>query len=102
MSKSVALICAGLLFGMASSSAIAADANAGKAKSMTCMACHGADGISPTDLYPNLAGQKQAYLVKQLKAFKSGERKDPSMTAMVAPLNDADIENLAAYYASLK
>lgn len=82
--------------------AMAGDVAAGKAKSAVCAACHGANGISPSPLWPNLAGQKEAYLVKQIKAFKSGERKDPSMAPMVAALTDADIENLAAYYASLK
>ncbi len=82
--------------------AVAGDVEAGKAKSAICAACHGANGISPSPLWPNLAGQKEAYLVKQIKAFKSGERKDPSMAPMVAALTDADIENLAAYYASLK
>ncbi|WP_223788450.1 c-type cytochrome [Marinicella meishanensis] len=80
----------------------AGDPEAGKAKSVVCAACHGADGISPNDLWPNLAGQKEGYLVKQIKAFKNGERKDPSMAPMVAALTDEDIANLAAYYASLK
>ncbi len=80
----------------------AADIEAGKAKSALCAACHGANGISPSPLWPNLAGQKEAYLAKQIRAFKSGERKDPSMAPMVAALTDADIDNLAAYYASLK
>ncbi len=102
MNKSSALLCAGLLFGLASPSAFAGDIEAGKAKSATCLACHGAEGISAVDIYPNLAGQKKAYMVKQLKAFKSGDRKDPTMTAMVAPLSDADLENLAAYYSSMK
>ena len=72
--------------------------------SMLCSlpACHGPAGISVSPLWPNLAGQKEAYLVKQIKAFKAGERKDPSMAPMVAGLTDADIDNLAAYYASLK
>lgn len=81
---------------------MAADIEAGKAKAVICAACHGAEGISANPLWPNLAGQKEAYLVKQIKAFKSGERKDPSMAPMVAGLTDADIENLAAYFSSLK
>ena len=102
MKVNSALICAGLIFGLASAPSLAAgDPQAGKAKAATCIACHGANGISAVDLYPNLAGQKQAYMVKQLKAFKSGERKDPTMTAMVTPLSDSDIEDLAAYYSSL-
>ena len=82
--------------------AVAGDAAAGKAKAATCIACHGANGIGTQPLYPNLAGQKQAYLVKSLKAFKSGERNDPTMKAMAMPLSDADIDNLAAHFSSLK
>lgn len=83
-------------------SAQAAEIAAGKAKSAMCAACHGANGISNVPAYPNLAGQKQAYLKKQMKDFKNGKRKDPIMGAMVAALSDKDIANLAAYYASLK
>lgn len=79
----------------------AADVEAGKAKAMMCAACHGADGTGTLDTNPNLAGQKAPYLVKQLKAFKAGERKDPTMNAMAAPLTDEDMENIAAYYSSL-
>jgi cytochrome c553 len=78
------------------------DAAAGKAKAATCAGCHGATGISNNPLWPNLAGQKAAYLVKQLKAFRSGARKDPLMDSTAKGLSDADIDNLAAYYSSLK
>lgn len=81
---------------------LAGDAAAGKAKANTCIACHGANGISTQPIYPNLAGQKEAYLVKAIKAYKSGERSDPTMKAMSAPLTDADIDNLAAHFSSLK
>lgn len=87
---------------MMSFSGLAADVEAGKAKSAVCAACHGANGISPAPMWPNLAGQKDAYLVKQIKAFRDGVRTDPTMAPMVMGLSDADIENLAAYYASLK
>ena len=80
----------------------AGDAAAGKAKAATCAGCHGANGISAIPTYPNLAGQKEAYLTKQMKAFKDGSRKEPTMNAMAAPLSDADIANLSAYYAGLK
>lgn len=80
----------------------AGDAAAGKGKSMMCSACHGAAGISAVPTYPNLAGQKEAYLTKQLKDFKSGKRNDPTMKGMVASLKPADMADLAAYYASLK
>ena len=87
---------------MMTTSAFAADIEAGKAKSAMCAACHGAAGVSAIPMYPNLAGQKEAYLAKQLKDFKSGARKDPVMAPMAMGLSDADVANLSAYYASLK
>jgi cytochrome c553 len=84
------------------SNSFAGDAEAGKAKSVVCAACHGATGHSVNPLWPNLAGQQEMYLAKQIKAFRDGERKDPSMSPMVAGLTDADIDNLAAYFASQK
>jgi len=80
----------------------AGDAAAGKAKSAICMACHGAAGMSPNDIWPNLAGQKEGYLVKQIKAFRDGVRVDPMMAPMVSSLSDEDVDNLAAYYSSIK
>ena len=85
--------------------AAAADIEAGKAKSATCVACHGANGISTIPTYPNLAGQKAAYLESALKAYRSKERGGAQaaiMYGMAAPLSDEDIANLAAYYESLK
>lgn len=82
--------------------AVAADAEAGKAKAAMCVACHGANGISAVEMYPNLAGQKAAYTVSQLKAFKNGTRKNPIMAPMAMALSDADMENIAAYYAKMK
>ncbi|MGJ8681567.1 c-type cytochrome [Paraglaciecola sp.] len=87
--------------GLASTSTLAADAAAGKAKSAVCAACHGTNGISQIPMYPNLAGQKAQYLVLQMKAFRDGQRKNMIMAPMAANLSDADIENLAAYYAKL-
>ncbi len=80
----------------------AGDPVAGKAKSVTCVACHGAKGISLIPMYPNLAGQKSAYTAKQLKAFRDKTRVEPVMAGMSAGLTDTDIDNLAAYYESLK
>ncbi len=95
----IVLITAGVL---SSHFALAAgDAVAGKAKSASCAACHGADGISSQDIWPNLKGQKAAYIVIALKAYKDGTRNNAVMKGMVAGLSDADIENLAAYYSSL-
>ncbi|MCJ8351445.1 cytochrome c [Moritella sp.] len=97
--KKIALL---ILAGMVTMPAIAADIEAGKAKTGMCMACHGVAGISSVPMYPNLAGQKAMYLVKQLKDFKSGKRPDPTMKGMSMALSDTDIANIAAYYASLK
>lgn len=80
---------------------LAGDVAAGKSRAASCSGCHGANGISANPLWPNLAGQKEAYLVKQLKAFRDGTRSDPMMTPMAKPLSGADIENLAAYFSSL-
>ncbi len=80
----------------------AGDAAAGKSKSVVCAACHGATGTSPNAMWPNLAGQKEAYLLKQLKDFKSGARKDPMMAPMTSALSDQDMANLAAYFSSQK
>ncbi len=85
-----------------SSFTYAADIAAGQAKTAMCASCHGANGEAAIKTYPNLKGQNAAYLEKQIKAFKSGERKDPVMSPMAATINDADIANIAAYYESLK
>jgi cytochrome c553 len=87
---------------ISASSVIAGDAAASLAKLGSCVACHGADGIGKAPQYPNLKGQKAAYLEKQLKAYKSGARKDPTMNTMAKPLTDADIVDLAAYFANVK
>ncbi|AWL13361.1 Cytochrome c-554(548) [Saliniradius amylolyticus] len=79
----------------------AGDIAAGKEKSVTCVACHGQNGIAQIPMYPNLAGQKEQYLLQQLKAFKEGSRKNMVMSPMVQPLSEEDMKNLAAYYASL-
>lgn len=85
-----------------SASALAADPEAGKTKAAVCAGCHGADGIATNPAYPNLAGQNAQYLVAALKAYKDGSRNNPIMKPMIEALSDADIENIAAYYQSLK
>jgi cytochrome c553 len=68
----------------------------------TCVACHGQEGVSANPLWPNLAGQQESYLVKQMKAFRDGERSDPLMSPVARMLSDHDIDELAAYFAGLK
>ncbi|MBD1567172.1 c-type cytochrome [Vibrio sp. SA48] len=81
---------------------------AGKAKSQTCVACHGADGNSLITTYPKLAGQHAKYMEKQLIELRLGMtsggkqgRYDPVMSGMAMPLSDEDISDLSAYFASL-
>lgn len=102
MKRTLVTLATVAVLGLSSTAMAAGDAAAGKTKAASCMGCHGANGISNVPTYPNLAGQKAAYTAKQLKAFKDGSRKDPTMNAMAKPLSAADIDNLAAYYASLK
>jgi cytochrome c553 len=80
----------------------AGDASAGRSKAAVCAACHGPNGVSANPQWPNLAGQKDLYIIKQLKAFRDGTRVDPLMSAQAQPLSDRDIEDLAAYFSSLK
>ena len=83
--------------------AIAADADAGKKKvAATCAVCHGIDGLAKNPEAPNLAGENAAYIVKQLKAFKSGERKHEQMSIIAQDLSEEDIANVAAWYAKIK
>ncbi len=70
-------------------------------KARACAACHGKKGISQSPAFPNLAGQKEAYLIKQLKDFRSRKRLNPTMNAMAKGLSESDISELAAYFSSL-
>ncbi|QBQ53732.1 c-type cytochrome [Nitrosococcus wardiae] len=87
---------------MSGSLLAAGDPEAGKQKSQACAACHGPDGNSPAPQFPKLAGQYPDYLVHALTAYQNGERKNPMMQQMAAPLSEQDKEDLAAYYSSQK
>ena len=78
------------------------DPAAGKVKAVVCSACHGVDGNSVNPIWPKLAGQHEAYLAKQIRAFRDGVRVDPTMAPMVSILKEEDIDDIAAYYASQK
>lgn len=84
-------------------SAIAGGGNAaaGKEKSQTCVACHGEAGMSAVTTFPNIAGQYEDYLYVALTSYKSGSRNNAIMSGIVAALNEQDMKDLAAYYASL-
>lgn len=92
-----------LMLMMAAHTALAAgDAAVGKSKVAVCAACHGADGNSAIPVNPSLAGQNATYLVRALKDYRAGTRKNPVMNGQAAGLKDRDIEDIAAYYASQK
>ncbi|MBD1582402.1 c-type cytochrome [Pseudoalteromonas sp. S16_S37] len=108
--KKIALTLTMLLGTLSASNATAfdGDAEAGKAKSATCAACHGPDGNAPVTMYPKIAGQHADYIYKQLTEFKLGMtsggsegRMDPVMSGMAMPLSDQDMKDLAAYFSSL-
>jgi cytochrome c553 len=83
---------------------VTATANAAPAKAPICAACHGADGIGTTADYPNLAGQKEAYLVKALEAYRAKQRSGGLamvMQAQAASLTNEEIAELAAYFAAM-
>ncbi len=77
------------------------DAEAGKAKSVTCGACHGAEGISVNPQWPNLAGQHAGYIAAQLAAFKAGERNNALMNSQAMMLSEEDMKNLGVYYEAM-
>jgi cytochrome c553 len=75
------------------------DAAAGKSRIAACAACHGPGGVSAAGLMgPTLAGQNRAYLAAALTAYKTGARKNPIMSGMVAALSNTDIQDIAAYF----
>lgn len=89
-----------LLLGTAASaeSLIDGSAEAGKGKSTTCAACHGADGVSVNPEWPNLAAQNARYIYEQLMAFKNGDRQNVLMSSQAMGLSDQDMKDLAVYY----
>jgi cytochrome c553 len=94
------LACALLLAFAPAAFAASGDASVGKKKSTPCAACHGADGVSPSPEFPNLAGQYADYLESAMKHYKNGKRKNPIMAEQVKNLSTKDMMDLAAYFAS--
>jgi len=90
------------IFGGFADVAHAADAKAGRKKAQMCAACHGIDGLSKMPMAPNIAGSPAMYIEKQMKSFRSGERKDETMGVVAKPLSDDDIADLAAWYSGIE
>jgi cytochrome c553 len=78
------------------------DAAMGKDKAQSCVRCHGEGGVGVSGAGPALAGQNPDYLVATIKAYKSGERDDVTMKALLRKIAEADYPDIVAYYASLK
>ena len=101
MNKKALLLVSALLLPLVASAAPKGDAEAGKAKSQVCQACHGPDGNGIGDpQYPLIAGQYADYLEKSLHDYRSGERSNPIMQGFASTLSDEDIRDLAAFFAS--
>ena len=99
MNRILPTLFAALVLG--ASPASAADRAAAETKvKEVCQACHGLDGNSQTPDYPKLGGQRQDYIAKSLRDYKSGARKNPIMAGFAGALSAKDIDNLAAYYAA--
>jgi cytochrome c553 len=99
--KKILLACALLAIPLPSLAA-SGDAEAGRKKSTPCAVCHGANGVSPSDAFPNLAGQYPDYLEKALTHYQNGKRKNPIMQGQVTNLSNKDILDLAAFFSSQK
>jgi cytochrome c553 len=93
---------AGIVAAAATGTSALADPAAGRKKAQMCAACHGIDGVARMPEAPNIAGESVIYLDRQLKAFRSGERKHPQMSIVAQGLSDEDIRNLADWYSSIK
>jgi len=93
----------GALLGAITSGSLAhaADSAAGKEKAELCAGCHGDNGISQMDNIPSLAGQQDQFIQWQLVYFRAGSRKNEQMQPVVEQINNEDIRNLGAYFASL-
>lgn len=82
---------------------LAGDPVAGKATAdQICQTCHGLDGVGIMPMVANLTGQQELYLIAQLEAYKSGKRQHEQMSIISSMLSAEDIENVAAWYSSIK
>lgn len=100
MKQIIKVISATALIAVSASVFAMGNIEAGKEKSTACAACHGANGVSASPMFPTIAGQHADYIVHALMAYKTGKRNNPIMQGTAAALSEEDIDNLAAYYAS--
>ena len=96
------LLLAGLVAFAVAGPAAAGDLQAGRQKAQACSVCHGPMGLHTAPDAPSLAGQPAMYVAAQLRAYRSGGRNHAVMKVIAAPLSDADIDDLAAWFAAIK
>ena len=101
MKQALLVVGVAVLLGLAGTAQAGGDASAGKAKATACAGCHGANGEGKAP-NPALAGMAEDKFVQALKDYKSGKNNKPIMKTFASQLSDKDMENVAAYYASLK
>ena len=86
-----------------SCAAVAGDSATGRQKAtQSCALCHGQVGVASAPETPNLAGEPVGYISRQLRAFRSGKRQHEVMNVVAKPLTDEEIDNLAAWFSSIK
>ena len=100
--RTASLLATIALTALSAGAAHAADIDAGRQKSASCAGCHGADGNSMSPMNPSVAGQKEQYLVTTMLDYKNGKRQHTLMQAVLTPLSEQDIRDIAAFYASQK
>ena len=98
MKKTIIILASILLMSFSNAILAAGDSEAGQAKTTTCMGCHGLAGNSTIPAFPKLAGRGEAYIIKQLQYFKSGERNNAMMMGVAGMLSEQDMMDIAAYY----
>lgn len=98
--KLAAALVVAVTIGWTTASLAAGSKEAGQAKAATCSACHGMDGTSVGPEWPNLAGQHETYILRQLAAFHGGQRQNPLMSPMAVILTEQDMADLAAYFSA--
>ena len=98
MKRYRALVCSLV---MLTGTTFAGDFVAGERRSGLCASCHGSKGMSKDSSVANIACQHEAYLIKALKAYQTGERNDVDMQSIAGTLSDVDIESLATFYSAM-
>jgi cytochrome c553 len=102
MKRRAATLIAALGIAAGASPGFAQDAKSGRAKAQACAVCHGPLGIAVMPDTPNIGGEPASYLARQLRAFRGGERRHEIMSVVAKPLSDADIADIAAWFASIR